>query len=68
MGSPMGWCGPENRHSQCPGEYKQFGVDAKTNKVYYTGEVIKCECVKRTCDCYTKRADRTKKTTRRRKT
>jgi len=61
----MGWC-ETGHHSLCRREYDIFFIDPK-GKIVYTGAKRVCECPKRSCKCYVKVAERTKKKTRKRK-
>ena len=51
------WCF-HNDHERCAREYEITYWDGK--KIVHTGTMRKCECTKRGCKCYVKKADRTK--------
>lgn len=60
------WCA-SGQHDRCRRIFRRYVINQK-NKIENLDEVIKCSCKNRTCDCYTRPADRpVKKATRKRK-
>lgn len=68
----FGWC-QTNQHGICKREYQKWVMvpnrkrGQPPNKIEYLDEWVRCECLKRSCACYVKPADREKKKARRRK-
>lgn len=53
----FGWC-LTNNHSECKREFQVYYVDKKG--LVFTDQMVYCQCPKRGCKCYVKKADRKK--------
>lgn len=57
--SMFGWC-LDGKHDNCRREFERYYWDERKKTFVTDGEIVKCQCSKRGCDCYVPAKERKK--------